>query len=70
MMGIEDAKFLIKQLEPILKRTRWYLTRLKLDPENEDIEVCNMFGAVFYRIHYPEYRMAGALKKIMEEVYG
>ena len=69
-MKIEDATFLIGQMNPILKKTHWYMQKLRLDPENDDIEVCNIFGAVFYRIHYPEYRMAGALKKIMEEVYG
>ena len=68
-MKIEDAKFLIKQLEPVLKKTRWFLTRLQLDPENEDIEVCNMFGAVFYRLHYPEYRMIDALIRIVEVIY-
>ena len=69
-MNIIDANFIVNQLNPLLKKTHWYMNRLKLDPENEDIEVCNLMGAIFYRVHYPDYRMADGIRKIMEEVYG
>ena len=69
-MTVNNAEFLINQMNPVLKRARMIYHHLQLDRENEDIEVCNMFGAVFYRLHYPDYKITGALKKLMEEMYG
>lgn len=69
-MKEKDAELIIQQLNPVLKRARMIYHHLQLDRENEDIEVCNMFGAVFARIHYPDHTIMDALDRIMEEIYG
>ena len=69
-MTINNAEFLINQMNPVLKRARMIYHHLQLDRENEDIEVCNMFGSVFARIHYPDHTILDALDRIMEEIYG
>ena len=69
-MKEKDAELLIMQLNPVLKRARMIYHHLQLDRENEDIEVCNMFGSVFARIHYPDHTILDALDRIMEEIYG
>lgn len=69
-MKEKDAELIIQQLNPVLKRAKFYITKLELDRENEDIEICNMFKAVFSRVHYPDYTILAGMKKIMEEIYG
>ena len=69
-MKINDATFLVNQLNPILKRAKLIYHHLQLDRENEDIEICNMFGSVFARIHYSDHTILDALDRIMEEIYG
>lgn len=66
-MKEKDAELIIQQLNPVLKRARMIFHHLQLDRENEDIEICNMFGSVFARIHYPDHTILDALDRIMEE---
>ena len=69
-MTINNAEFLINQMNPVLKRAKLIYHHLQLDRENEDIEVCNMFGSVFARIHYPDHTILAGMKMIVEEIYG
>ena len=69
-MKEKDAELIIQQLNPVLKRAKLIYHHLQLDRENEDIEVCNMFGSVFARIHYPDHPILDAVDLIMEEMYG
>ena len=69
-MKEKDAELIIQQMNPILKRSKFYIQKLQIDRENEDIEICNIFKAVFSRVHYPDYTILAGMKKIMEEIYG
>lgn len=69
-MKEKDAELIIQQMNPILKRAKLCFHHLQIDRENEDIEVCNMFDAVFARIHYPDHTILAGMKMIMEEIYG
>ena len=69
-MKEKDADLIIQQLNPVLKRAKLIYHHMQLDRENEDIEICTMFGSVFARIHYPDHAILDAVDMIMEEIYG
>lgn len=65
-MNEKKARFLIKQLNPIIKKSKHFLCRLDIDQDNEDIILMNAFNAIFYRLHYPDLNMINALFLISE----
>ena len=60
------ARFLIEQLNPVIKKSKHFLCRLDIDQDNEDIILMNTFNAIFYRLHYPDLDMVNALFSISE----
>lgn len=65
-MKTERAQFLIDCINPLLKGTTSYIRKLKLDRDNEQIEMINLFQAVLHRIDYKGRTSLDVLREIVD----
>ena len=65
-MKTEKAQFLTEQLNPLLKKSGGYIRKLKVDPDNEQIELRNLFDATLHRVDYRGRHTLDVLHEIVE----
>lgn len=65
-MKTKTAYFLVEQLSPIFKKSTSIIRKLKVDEDNEDIEMINMFNATLYRVNYSSRNMFQVTREITE----
>ena len=51
-MSDSKALFLVDQLNPILKKSTFFIRKLEVDPDNQDIKLINLNTACMCRINY------------------
>lgn len=69
-MTTKGADFLVAQLNPIFRKSRSMIRVLKVDTDNEDIMMNNMFRATLYRVHYGSKNVIEVTHEIMENARG
>lgn len=65
-MKTEKAQFLVEQINPLLKNTTSYIRRVKVDPDNEQIELINLFGSILHRVDYKGRHTLDVIHEIVE----
>lgn len=65
-MKTATADFLVEQLNPIFKKSKSYIRKLKVDYDNQDIMMDNLFKATIYRVHYGNKNVVDVVYEIME----
>lgn len=65
-MKTETANFLVNQLNPVLKQSHSFIRRLRVDYDNEDIEMLNLFKATIYRVPYGSRNIIEVMNEISE----
>lgn len=69
-MNEVNARLLVDQLKPILKKTKSFMCKIDIDTDNEEIVIMNMFNAILWRLYYPNLRMIDALYDISDYLIG
>ena len=69
-MNEVNARLLVDQLKPLLKKSKSFMCKIDLDIDNEEIVIMNMFNAILWRLYYPNLRMIDALYDISDYLIG
>ena len=65
-MKTDTANFLVEQLNPLFRKSKSYIRKLKVDADNQDIMMDNLFKATIYRVHYGSKKIVDVVYEIME----
>ena len=68
-MTDKKAKFLIDQLNPVIKNSFGVVRRLSIDYDNQDITFKNAFGAILERVYYADRDTLKVLKDVVDNLF-